>query len=45
MYAKMSCYHEKKIYPYQQPYYEDKGSGYVLDEYIATFFATKVIKV
>jgi len=26
-------------------YYEDKGCGYVLDEYIDTFFATKAIKV
>jgi len=26
-------------------YYEDKGSGYVLDEYIDTFFATKAIKL
>ena len=26
-------------------YYEDSGSGYVLDEYINTFFATKAIKL
>ena len=26
-------------------YYEDSGCGYVLDEYIDTFFATKAIKV
>jgi len=26
-------------------YYEDKGCGYVLDEYIDTFFATKAIKI
>jgi len=25
-------------------YYEDVGSGYVIDEYISTFFATKAIK-
>jgi SAM-dependent methyltransferase len=26
-------------------YYEDIGSGYILDEYISTFFATKAIKL